>query len=327
MYVMLQSQLHPLLPELTTWSNTHQAEFFFAILDSIDEEIAVIHKNGLILFVNDAWIQFGKTNGLSNEDWLQSNYLDVCAIADKFGEPEVHEIYRGILSVVNGQTTSFSHDYPCHSPTEKRWFKMTVVNMVGYENQLFVITHSNITERKLFEEQVELLSLHDPLTGLSNRRHFESFINTEWNRNEREQTPVSLIIIDIDNFKALNDKHGHINGDNCIKAIASIVGNAARRSGDLAVRWGGEEFILILGNTTNQAAVEIANHIRLSVEQLRSNEYGNCSVSLGLTSIIPNNKDQNRLIKEADAALYFAKETGRNRLVNFNCISNMQAGF
>jgi diguanylate cyclase (GGDEF)-like protein len=308
---------------MTAQTESHSADFFFSILDSIDVEVAAIQKNGLILYVNDAWVKFGGANGMGKENWLRSNYLNVCAIADKVGEPEVHEIYEGISAVVSGQAKSFFHEYPCHSPIERRWFMMNIVGMVGYENEIFVITHSNITQRKLIEEQVELLSLIDPLTGLSNRRHFENFLLSEWHRNQREQTSISLIMIDIDYFKALNDNYGHLIGDKCLKAVASIISQFARRPSDLAVRWGGEEFILVMGNTTSESVFEIASQIRLAVEMLNSSEFGRCTVSAGVSSIIPDDEDHYRLIKEADAALYMAKESGRNKLAVFNPIGRV----
>ena len=253
---------------MTAQTFSYQSEFFFAILDSIEQEIAVIRKNGAIVFVNDAWVGFGEHNGKSKEDWLRSNYLDACTTAEKVGEPGVHEIYEGILSVIEGKCPVFKHEYPCHSPTEKRWFMMTITGLTGDQKEFFVITHSNITLRKLAEEKVESLAQLDPLTGLSNRRHFESHLEIEWHRSRREQTPISFVMVDIDHFKAINDHHGHAIGDACLNAVAQVVKNHARRATDLAVRWGGEEFILILANTNLQSALEIANQIRLAVEEL-----------------------------------------------------------
>lgn len=301
---------------MTAQTYTYQSEFFFAILDSIEQEIAVIRKDGAIVFVNDAWVGFGNHNGMSKEDWLRSNYLDVCTTADKVGEPGVHEIYEGMISVIQGKSALFKHEYPCHSPSEKRWFMMTITALTGYENELFVITHSNITLRKLAELKVESLAQQDPLTGLSNRRHFESHLEIEWHRSRRERTPISFIMIDIDHFKTINDQYGHAIGDICLNAVASVVGSSARRASDLAVRWGGEEFVLILSNTNKQAAIEVADQIRLKVEQLKSPEFGSCTVSAGVSSAIPEGEDYSGIIQLADKALYSAKETGRNKVVS-----------
>jgi len=303
---------------MTAQTYTYESEFFFAILDSIEQEIAVIRKDGAIVYVNDAWVGFGDHNDKSKEDWLRSNYLDACTSAEKVGEPGVHDIYEGMVSVIEGKNSLFKHEYPCHSPTEKRWFMMTIAALKGYGNELFVITHSNITLRKLAELKVESLAQRDPLTGLSNRRHFENHLDIEWHRSRRERTPISFIMIDIDHFKSINDKYGHFIGDMCLKAVATVVGSSARRASDLAVRWGGEEFVLILANTNRQAAIEIANQIRMSVEQLKSPDFGNCTVSAGLSSAIPEGDDYGGIMKLADKALYMAKETGRNKVFSFS---------
>lgn len=302
---------------MTAQTYTHQSEFFFAILDSIEQEIAVIRKDGAIMFVNDAWVGFGNENGMSKEDWLRSNYLDACTTALKVGEPGVQEIYEGIHAVVQGNSAVFKHEYPCHSPTEKRWFMMTIMALTGYENALFVITHINITLRKLAEEKVELLARHDPLTGLANRRHFDNHLNTEWHRSRREGLHLSAIMIDIDHFKAINDKHGHAIGDLCLNAVASVISQFARRATDLPVRWGGEEFILVLADTPLASALAVAEQIRLAVAQLQSPDFGGCTISAGVAAVIPDGDAYDIVIKQADKALYRAKETGRNRVVSF----------
>jgi diguanylate cyclase (GGDEF)-like protein len=194
---------------------------------------------------------------------------------------------------------------------------MTVMGLTGYENQLFVITHSNITLRKLAEIKLESLAQQDPLTGLANRRHFHSYMDLEWNRCRRDQTPISLIMFDIDHFKSINDTYGHTTGDVCLTTVANVIGTFARRPYDLAVRWGGEEFILALAGTTHPTALQIADQIRVTIEQLDCSDYGHCTVSAGVASAIPVAGDYSGLIQQVDEALYSAKETGRNKVVSF----------
>lgn len=291
--------------------------FSYAILDSIEQEIAVIRKNGQIVYVNKAWVQFGANNGLPMANWLQSNYLDICASAALSEEPEAQKIYAGLVSVINGNHPDFSYEYPCHSPDEKRWFLMNVVGLKGYTDDLFVIIHSNITQRKLAEQQVQQLSLLDPLTGLANRRHFMQFLPSEWQRNRREGTPVSLILLDIDDFKHINDQHGHVAGDECLKQIANLVGRSARRPTDLAVRWGGEEFMLVLGNTSVETALTMANELLAAVRRLESPVHGHCTISLGVSSAVPTEDGFEALIQQADSALYQAKKAGKNQVFRY----------
>jgi len=290
------------------------AGFSYAILDSIEQEIAVIQKDGQIVYVNEAWVRFGANNGLPKTDWLQSNYLDICLSAALSDEPEAQDIYAGLAGVIDGNRLDFSYEYPCHSPDEKRWFLMNVVGLTGYTKDLFVIIHSNITQRKLAEQQVERLSLLDPLTGLANRRHFMQFLPSEWQRNRREGTPLSLILLDIDDFKHINDQHGHVAGDECLKQIAGLVGRSARRPSDLAVRWGGEEFMLVLGNTPLETALGMATELLQAVRRAESPSFGQCTISLGVSTAIPADDGCEALIQQADSALYQAKKAGKNQV-------------
>ena len=293
------------------------ASFSYAILDSIEQEIAVIQKDGQIVYVNKAWIRFGENNGLPSVNWLQSNYLDICAHAVLSDEPEARDIYAGLVAVIQGVQADFSYEYPCHSPQEKRWFLMNVVGLTGHTDGLFVVIHSNITQRKLAEQEVERLSLLDPLTGLANRRHLMQFLPSEWQRNRREGTPLSLILLDIDDFKRINDRHGHMAGVECLKQMAGLIADNARRPGDLAVRWGGEEFLLVLGNTPHEVALHIATGILDGIRLLESDAYGRCSASIGLSSSIPVDDNFEALILQADSALYRAKKEGKNRVMRY----------
>ena len=125
----------------------------------------------------------------------------------------------------------------------------------------FVVSHQNITEGKLIEEQIHELSVLDALTEISNRRYFNYFLDEEWRRAQRFQHPVSLILFDIDCFKPFNDNYGHMAGDECLKKISAALNEFARRPGDLAARYGGEEFAIILGNTDAEGATKIAKEV------------------------------------------------------------------
>ncbi len=301
----------------------HEAEFFLSILNSVDQEISVIDKEGAILFVNEAWVRFGFSNGAPQEQWLGINYLAACATAERFDHAGTHEILNGLYAVLGGTQDRFEHEYPCHSPSEKRWFMMTVTQLsrqpglAHLPGDLFVITHTNITERKLMEEKVESLSLLDDLTGLANRRNFERSFSNEWRRCQREHIPISLAIFDIDHFKKLNDHYGHLAGDKCIKNTAALIGSFAHRAGDLAVRWGGEEFILLMGNAPQEAALAVVEKVRALMQCTTDPEYGQCTVSAGVATLTPCDDNRDTLLKMADSALYQAKNRGRNRVMHY----------
>jgi len=165
------------------------------------------------------------------------------------------------------------------------------------------------------------LSMHDQLTGLPNRRNFESRMTYEWSRAQREQTPLSLLMIDVDKFKEYNDSHGHQQGDSALITVVSAFGKALKRPGDFAVRWGGEEFIILLPNTDLKGAMEVAEQVRKSVEDaVVPGDCGqNVTVSIGIhTWVYGDGGTIDELIANADFALYEAKHQGRNKVFCYN---------
>ena len=168
------------------------------------------------------------------------------------------------------------------------------------------------------QERLEVIATHDSLTGLANRRLFERALQIEFARGLRQQRPLSLIMLDVDYFKRFNDNYGHVAGDQCLAQVAGVVKGCCQRPSDLVVRYGGEEFAVLLPDTDIQGAVAIAEQIRHSVQGaniLHSGApSGQLTVSLGCHAIVPREGDSiERLIECADAALYQAKNFGRNR--------------
>ena len=161
----------------------------------------------------------------------------------------------------------------------------------------------------------------DPLTGLFNRRYMRQFFRHEWNRHIREKLPMSVIMIDIDFFKQYNDTYGHDAGDQCLITLSSILKENARRSSDLAVRLGGEEFVIILPDTNiedaKQRAIAISDQLReQAIPHSTSKVSDHVTLSMGLCSTIPKHEDNIESILElADQALYKAKNIGRDSFV------------
>jgi diguanylate cyclase (GGDEF)-like protein len=181
-----------------------------------------------------------------------------------------------------------------------------------------------LTERLAeLNRHLEQLSMLDGLTGIANRRQFDQALAGEWQRVARHRGPLVLILIDIDHFKRYNDKLGHLAGDDCLKQVATALGQGVKRPGDLVARYGGEEFAVILPETELAGAVRLAEVLRSSVEALAlphpASDVGKVvTVSLGVARAYPESETQPAgLIAAADQALYQAKQGGRNRV----CIS------
>ncbi|MGF6305884.1 diguanylate cyclase (GGDEF)-like protein [Bradyrhizobium sp. i1.8.4] len=185
---------------------------------------------------------------------------------------------------------------------------------------LFVLSATLVLAREIVrradaEDKLEELATTDALTGLKNRRKFDSEIEREWRRASRYGQPVALLMIDADHFKAYNDTYGHQAGDQVLVGIAICISDAVRRAGDCPARFGGEEFAVLLPNMTALEAFNLAETIRNKVEQWCEGELIT-TVSVGAASMRPTASQQwSDLIEAADKALYAAKANGRNQSV------------
>jgi len=180
-----------------------------------------------------------------------------------------------------------------------------------------VNTHIKIIDQMRTIEQIGLI---DPLTKITNRRGFENRLNVDWGNAMRMKYPISILIMDIDKFKNYNDTYGHQQGDAALKAFASTATKSLNRSIDLAARWGGEEFVVLLSGTDSNGAAEIAERIRKNIEAtvIPTGDGGETriTVSIGVNTVIPSaDSTIEEFIEKADQALYIAKDSGRNRFV------------
>ncbi|MCG8669602.1 MAG: diguanylate cyclase [Pseudomonadales bacterium] len=171
---------------------------------------------------------------------------------------------------------------------------------------------------KVKTDMLEELISTDSLTEVANRRRFDIVLSEEWRRCIRSNEPLSLLMIDLDFFKNINDSYGHPAGDVCLKEVASILNKSMRRSADTLARFGGEEFVAIVPNADFEAAMHLAERMRKDVEDLRitlpnTQEVVTLTTSIGVTSALPKRgSSQNELLDVADEQLYKAKHDGRN---------------
>ncbi|MGY4637099.1 sensor domain-containing diguanylate cyclase [Pseudomonas sp. P7548] len=174
-----------------------------------------------------------------------------------------------------------------------------------------------LRRRHRAEEVLSELAATDALTGLANRRTLDQRLRLEWERAQRSTESLTLLMIDVDHFKAFNDRHGHHGGDAALRTVAQVIGSNIRRPADLAARYGGEEFAVVLPDTDAKGARVIAEHIRSSIEHLPwvAGAERPITVSIGMSTWHKRNRQPlEALLLSADQALYQAKHSGRNRV-------------
>lgn len=190
------------------------------------------------------------------------------------------------------------------------------------ERRLATLLAERTADLARANERLEELATTDELTRIANRRRFVEFLQREWHRALRARSPVALLMVDVDFFKRFNDTYGHQTGDLCLVRVADVLRSAVKRPGDLASRYGGEEFGIVLGDTGREGAAAIAESMRRAVEELRiphetSSASRNVTVSIGAAVANPSDDGgtPELLIHASDEALYRAKEKGRNAVM------------
>ena len=228
---------------------------------------------------------------------------------------------RFVAVVESGEPLDEDFYYPLD---DSSWYHYVAVKL----GDGFAVTVRDITFRKQTEldlqeanRKLELIANLDGLTQIANRRRFDDYLSSEWQRHQREQNPLALILIDIDYFKRYNDSYGHQGGDDCLVRVAQAIALVPERPTDLVARYGGEEFAVILSNTDKEGAIKIAEAIQEAIAMLAiSHESSEVStqvtLSIGVVSFVPTtNLESKTVIAHADQALYTAKDRGRNQVV------------
>jgi len=228
----------------------------------------------------------------------------LAALKDSINTHEIPVIFITGLSNADDEERGLASggaDY-ITKPFTAATVKLRVMNQIKIINQI---------------RTIERLSMKDSLTSIPNRRGFDIRMELEWNRAVRDKTPLGVMLMDVDRFKAYNDTYGHQQGDEALKAVAGAITKTLNRASDFAARWGGEEFIVLLPNTDLTGSINIAKRIRMNVSNLEiialNGTRTGITVSIGVNARIPSPADTvNGVISLADKALYIAKESGRN---------------
>ena len=291
---------------------------FKSTASALPDPVFILDKNGRYLDVIG-----GKERSLHHSpDFLIGKDLHTVLptdLADIFLETISDTIETDSLKVLEYQLGPEDvQGTTADGPGEKQWFEGRVYPIKDESNEVssVVWVAINITRRKNLELRLKNLSEKDPLTSAFNRRYFMQVFEQSYSIAKRYKNPLSIMVLDIDNFKSINDTFGHAAGDTVLKMIVDFC-QVTFRDADLFARLGGEEFIVMLPNTPTLGAAIIAERIRDGINNLPvvlADRTINISISIGISQIDESDESYNDLINRADAALYQAKDKGKNRV-------------
>ncbi|WP_293777715.1 GGDEF domain-containing protein [uncultured Oxalicibacterium sp.] len=284
-------------------------------LDAVTDMIIWLDRDGRYVFCNKAATEF---LGYTSEELRQ---LRVCDVDPNFDETRWHAHWKeleeqGSVRLETVNTTKNGQNLPIE-------VNATFVCFDGKQYNCSIVR--NITDRKRVEtELIQLnhrvyqLSITDALTGIANRRHFDDILAREFKSATLLHAPLSLVLLDIDHFKAFNDHYGHLSGDHCLRRVAAAIVAAVRQPNDLTARYGGEEFVCILPGMQLEGAILIGERIRQAIMNLAIPHAASpqqvVTASLGVVSTTPSMQSATDMLAEVDRLLYQAKREGRNRL-------------
>lgn len=235
-------------------------------------------------------------------------------------------LYIMLLVALFFDKTAYHYTFIAHS-----FIFLSGMLILSYSSYLFekLIRSEFLNIRLLQQEQRDLEKVKnklekqvhfDGLTGLYNHSYFHKVLHQEWQRNRRQATPLALLLIDMDNFKNVNDEYGHLAGDYCLKSVAKAISKSIHRASDVAFRYGGDEFTILIANATYAGIETILARFKENMRKAQLSKKLNIAraitVSIGVTIMMPTEKiSANQMVKVADHALYKAKKSGRNRVI------------
>lgn len=286
----------------------------------MSDGLAMFGPNGRIVFCNEQYRALFPKSAYARKEG--AHITDIVRASVRNGERHDLPIDLEEESIQTAAKTLFVNKDEVIPLADGRWLSLrTRVT----EDQHVLALVSDITAMKeselslkSFAERMKGLAETDALTGLANRRFFDDGLQREFEAAKQTGRPLSVLLIDVDRFKAYNDRYGHLAGDACLKSVAGVIATAARRSSDITGRFGGEEFAVILPDTDSDTAIAIAEKIRTSISGLgmshEGSEYGVVTASLGATVFTRESRVINaaELVGRADLALYRAKDAGRD---------------
>lgn len=288
----------------------HEATVYSDTMIQNADEFRLLSQKEMIRMVRDARSKSQKINlvfyGIVGATGIFFGLLSF--YLSRFVIRPILDLHRGARTVGQG---NLDYRLTIHTKDE-------IENLAGEFNRMVEAISGMKRDLDKKIEITQQLAITDPLTGLYNRRFFMEKLREEIKRNERFNHPLSIILIDVDDFKSYNDSHGHLKGDDLLRDMATILKRNVR-SVDFVCRIGGEEFMVILPETDFNAAFKIGEVLRKAVEQYpfvdqETQPGGNLTVSLGVATSVKGEKDLLKLVQLADDGLYQAKRAGKNKI-------------
>lgn len=287
-----------------------ELEFQSKLLNSVTDSIFVHDLDGNFIYVNEAAY---KTRGYTREELIDMRVQDLDYHDEKSGDEVYEENIKNAKEQLSKKDNAVIE--VSHKTKEGKIIPIEITcRLIQEEDKKYIISIArDISTIKAMNENLKKMATTDNLTGIYNRHKFEEMFKIEIERVLRYETPLTLIMFDIDHFKMVNDTFGHDVGDCVIKNIVDVVKKMIRNI-DIFVRWGGEEFIILCPQTDSLSAAVLAEKLRGAIEKTTLEKVGNITCSFGVTSYLKQ-ESKNSFIKRLDGALYKAKDEGRNMVV------------
>ncbi len=288
-----------------------QFESVLAVLDSLPEHIGVLDNSGVLVAANRSWTgHSGKNGGGAAERPVPgTNYLRMLKKHSSENDRSAR-LWKSIVSVLNGKRDRFMMEYPSHSGPDRKWFLLSVTPMkTGSRITGAVVSHTDITRRKLAELETKRFSVTDPMTGILNRKAGLESVQKQMKYCERHGCTFTVCYIDLDNLKWVNDNYGHKEGDRVIITLVNLLKGALRES-DVICRLGGDEILLVLQETSLEGSAAVLKRIQDAVDARneRSSKPYRIEFSYGLAEFTLGNKlTPDELVDMADRNMYKMK--------------------